>query len=260
VDPAVTVDEPTPGVRRLRIGNESRRGALSTDVLKALEAGVTDAPADTRCLVLAGSGNTFSAGYDLRAVSSPPDPEHADATIAPERVAILELLDRQPLPIVGAINGPAFGGGLELLLACDIRIAVPSASLAAPAGRVGLVYSPSGFERILAELPHAVASDLFLAGGELSAERAQALGVINQVVWPDQLERAAVAVAQRIAELSPVSVQGHRAALRALRSSARTLPTEDRTRLLQVREQALRGADFAEGVAAFRERRPPRFN
>ena len=255
----VVVDEPAPRVRRLRVSNPARRGALSEPVLSAFAAAVAETPPDTRCLVLTGTGTTFSAGYDLRALASPPDPGRADATIAPDRVEILALLEAQPLPVVAALNGPALGGGLELALACDVRLAVPDATLGAPAGRLGLVYSSGGLERVLGELPFAVAADVFLAGAAMSAERAHQLGLVNRIVAPDELSDAAVEVATQIADLAPLSVQANRAALRALRRARARLEPADREQLRQARQTAMSSADFAEGVAAFRERRPPRF-
>ena len=256
----VVVDVPAAGIRRIRIGNERHRGALSQEVLSALIEAVRGTPADARCLILTGTGQTFSAGYDLAALSSPPDPAHADATIAPDEVEVLTVLEHQPLPVVAALNGPAIGGGLELALACDLRIAVPSASLGAPAGRLGLVYSPGGLERICAEIPLAVACDLFLAGGTLSAERGHELGLINRLVDPSELVDAAVVIARAIVELAAPSVQANRQALRALRRTGGVLSTADRERLRHARELALCSRDFAEGVAAFRERRNPRFS
>lgn len=255
----VAVDSPAPAVRRLRIENPARRGALSREVLSGLIRGVAETPEDIRCLIVTGSGEIFSAGYDLRALASPPDPEHADATIAPDALEILTLLDRQPLPVVAALNGPAFGGGLELALACDLRIAVPDAALGAPAGRLGLVYSPGGLERICGEVPFAVASDLFLAGGSLTAQRAYDLGIVNRIVEPAALERSAIDAAARVAALAPLSVRANRRALRALRLTKATLDAGDRHELMRARDAGMASADFAEGVAAFRERRGPEF-
>ena len=257
--PDVTVDEPAAGVRRLRIGNARHRGALSVDLLAELERAILDVSAEVHCLLLTGSGETFSAGYDLRALGDPPDPAHAGATLAPDQLRVLELLDQQPLPIVTALNGPAIGGGLELALAGDIRLAVPSASLAAPTGRLGVVYSGGGLERLLAELPFAIGSELLLAGGALTAARAFALGLINRIVAADQLEKVSIQTAAQIAQLAPLSASAHRQALRALRRQGPRLPAPDRERLVAAREQALRSRDFAEGVRAFCEHRPPHF-
>lgn len=256
----VIADTPAPAVRRLRIDNPTRRGALSREVLDALERELAQSPEDVRCLVLTGSGTFFSAGYDLRALGTPPDPGEADATIAPDEVRILTLLEEQPLPVVAALNGPALGGGLELALACDIRLAVPDAALGAPAGRLGLVYSPGGLERVLAEVPFAVAADLFLAGGTLTVQRCHELGLITRIVAADELQEAAVAVAGCVAELAPLSVQANRRALRALRRSGQRLTEADRRQLQAARTEGMRSQDFAEGLAAFREHRPPRFD
>lgn len=255
----VTTDSPAPGVHRLRIGNERHRGALSTTVLAALEQAVIQTPPSARCLLLTGSGQTFSAGYDLAALTTPPDAAYANWAIAPDHVGLFQVLERQPLPVVAAVNGPALGGGLELMLACDLRIAVDSASLGAPAGRLGLVYSPSGIERLLAELPFAVASELFLAGVTLSAGRARELGLFSQIVEPDQLDQVSVEVACRVAELAPLSVRANRRALRAVRRRGSRLVAQERELLLSARAQGMRSTDFAEGVSAFRERRMPRF-
>lgn len=255
----VIADLPAPGVRRLRIEHPERRGALSRDVLSSLELALAQTPSDTRCLILTGTGETFCAGYDLRALGSPPDPAHADATIAPDAVEVLTALERQPLPVVAALNGPALGGGMELALACDIRLAVADAAMGAPAGRLGLVYSPGGLERIAAELPFAIAADLFVGGATLSAARCCELGLVSRIVEPDALQRAAVEAAVGITQLAPQSVQANRRALRALRRSGATFTDAARDRLEADRARGMRSEDFAEGVAAFRDHRPPRF-
>lgn len=257
---SVIVDHPARGIRRLRIGNERHRGALSEDVLGGLLDAIDSTPGDARCLILTGTGSTFSAGYDLAALGSPPDPVQADATIAPDHVEVLAHLDDQPLPVLAALNGPALGGGLELALACDLRIAVASACLGAPAGRLGLVYSPSGLERLVSEIPFAVASDMFLTGSNLTAERARELGLINLIVADAELDDVAVEEARKVIALAPASARINRESLRALRRTGGVFAAADRAALLAARQRAMRSRDFAEGLAAFREKRPPAFS
>jgi enoyl-CoA hydratase len=256
---SVEVDEPAAGVRRVRIVHPERRGALSHEVLEGLIGALGDTRDAARCLLLASSGPAFSAGYDIRALGDPIDVELAQRTIAPDRVELFDALEQQPLPVVAALNGPAFGGGLELALACDLRIAARSATLGAPAGKLGLVYSAGGLQRLARELPAGVMAELFLAGRTVSAERAHALGLVCQVVAEEELEAASVALAVEVASLSPESARAHRAALRALRGVSEQIGESAREELARARRAGLAGPEFAEGIAAFREHRPPRF-
>jgi enoyl-CoA hydratase len=255
----VEVDAPAAGVHRIRIVHPDHRGALSEEVLDGLIRALGAAPPGARCLLLASRGEAFSAGYDIRALGDPIDVDRAERTIAPDRVELFDLLERQPLPVVAALNGAAFGGGLELALACDLRIAARSATLGAPAGRLGLVYSPGGLERLARELPAGVMAELFLAAATVSAERAYALGLVCGVVADAELEDESIALAAQVAELAPASARAHRAALRALRAGGPEMSDEARAELRRARLAGLGSADFAEGIAAFREHRPPRF-
>ena len=257
---AVQIDVPAAGVQRIRLVNPTHRGALSEEVLDGLMGALGTVPGDARCLLLASCGDSFSAGYDIRALGNPPDPDLAQRTIGPDRVELFDALEDQPLPVVVALNGPAFGGGLELALACDLRIAAASATLGAPAGKLGLVYSPGGLERLARELPAGVLAEMFLAGETLSAERAYRLGLVCQVVASEELESESVALAARVAELAPHSARAHRLALRALRAAAAPMGAEARAQLERARLAGLASRDFAEGLTAFRERRAPRFS
>jgi enoyl-CoA hydratase/carnithine racemase len=250
----LVTERPAEGVTLLRIERPERRGALSEEILAALCRAFAET--EEGCIVLTGSGEIFSAGYDLSAIGDPIDPDVADATIAPEAVPALDELRACRVPVLAALNGPALGGGLELALGCDVRLAVPGAYLAAPAGTLGLVYSPGGLARLLGGLPAAAVAELFVLGRRIEAERAHALGVLTDLVAPEDLRGAALAAAREVLAQSPTAVRANARALRELRAG----PTpEVLERLAAIRREGMRAADFAEGVAAFRARRPPRW-
>jgi methylmalonyl-CoA decarboxylase len=251
----VLVEWPAPRVARLVLNDPGRRGALSPDLLGQLGAELERLDAD--CVIVTGQGEVFSSGYALDAIGDPLDPEQADRLIAPARVAALEAIAAHPVPVLAALNGPAIGGGLELALACDLRIAVPSAELAAPAGKLGLVYTEEGLARLLEGMPAAVVAELFLLASPLSAERAHALGVVNSLVEAADLESAAVRAALRCARLAPLAERGNVHILRALRAARPPLAAAERERLAALRRDGMRSRDFAEGVEAFKGRREP---
>jgi len=248
----LVIERPAEGVTVLRIERLARRGALSQVILDALERAFADATGG--CLVVTGTGEIFSAGYDLSVLGDPIDPAVADAAIAPESVPALDALRSCRVPVIAALNGPALGGGLELALGCDVRFAVPGAYLAAPAGRLGLVYSPGGLERVLTGLPAAAAAELFVLGRRLDAARAHALGVLTEVVSAEKLERAVLDAAVEVLAQAPDAVNANARALRELRAGASPAVREE---LAAVRRAGMRSAGFAEGVAAFRARREP---
>ena len=250
----LVVERPADGVTVLRIERPARRGALSEQILEALcraFAGATDG-----CIIVTGTGEIFSAGYDLSVIGDPVDPAAADAAIAPDAVPALDELRGCEVPVIAALNGPAIGGGLELALGCDVRFAAPGAYLAAPAGRLGLVYSPGGLERVLAGLPASAAAELFVLGRRLEAARAHALGVLTSVVAPEELMTTALDAAGEVLAQAPGAVRANARALRELRAGVSPAVREE---LAAARRAGMRSEDFAEGVAAFRSRREPRW-
>jgi enoyl-CoA hydratase/carnithine racemase len=249
------VEWPAPRVARLVLNDPARRGALSPELLGRLGEELERLDAD--CVIVTGRGQVFSSGYALDAVGDPLDPEAADRLIAPARVAALDAIAAHPVPVLAALNGPAIGGGLELALACDLRIAVPSAELAAPAGRLGLVYTEEGLARLLEGMPAAVVAELFLLAAPLSADRAHALGIVNTLVEPAELQSAAVRAALRCATLAPLAERGNVRVLRALRAARPPLAAAERERLAALRRDGMHSRDFAEGVEAFKRRREP---
>lgn len=252
------LDEPAAGVARLRISNPSRRGALDHELLDALAEAADEL--DARCLVLTGEGGVFSAGYDIGSFES----REAFATAAERLVAhpfhaAVEALERYRYPVVAAVNGHAIGGGLELALTCDIRVAARGAKLGMPPAKIGLIYSHTGVRKFLEACGPAHTAELFYLGRNVDAERAARIGLVNHVVDADALEPTVVSIAAEIAENSPLSVAGNKRIVRELRTHPGQLPPGLEQELVELRESCFRTEDFREGVEAFAAKRTPRW-
>jgi enoyl-CoA hydratase/carnithine racemase len=250
-------DEPADGVVRLRIANPERRGALDHEILDALAE--TVATLEARCLVITGSGGIFSAGYDLGNLGGRELDENAEKLVAHPFHAAIEALEAYRYPVVAQINGHAIGGGLELALTCDIRIAARGIQVGMPPAKLGLIYSHTGLRKFLDACGPANTAELFYVGRNVDAERGRAMGLLNQVVEPGDLDSTAVSLAAEIAANAPLSLAGNKRVLREIRSHAAALPAEVEHELIELRESCFRTDDFREGVSAFAEKRPPRW-
>lgn len=140
------VDEPAPGVARLTISNPDRRGALDHAILDAFAA--TMPRLDARCVIVTGEEDTFSAGYDLGGLPDEVLPEEADRLVAHPFGAAIDAVEAYPYPTLASLNGHTIGGGLELALACDLRIAAATIALGMPPAKLGLVYSHTGIREV----------------------------------------------------------------------------------------------------------------
>jgi enoyl-CoA hydratase/carnithine racemase len=247
------LDEPAEGVARLTIVNPERRGALDHEILDAL-AGHARA-LDARCLIIRGSGDVFSAGYDIGNLEGQSFEESAERLVAHPFQDALDALDAYPYPAVAELNGHAIGGGLELALTCDIRVAALGIKVGMPPARLGLIYSHTGLRRFIDVCGPANTAELFYRGRNVSSERADRMGLVNEVVEGDELGRHVLGLAAEIAANAPLSLAGNKRVIRALRSQP--LPEEVERELVELRESCFRSEDFREGVRAFAEKRRP---
>jgi enoyl-CoA hydratase/carnithine racemase len=247
------LDHPAPHVARLTISNPAKRNALDREILDALAG--TLPGLDARCVLLTGAGSVFSAGYDIGDLAPERLAEEAAALVAHPFEAALEALDAVPVPVVAALNGHAIGGGLELALACDLRVAAAGARMGMPPGRLGLVYSHTGLRRFLDAVGAARTRELFLTAKLVDAETAQQWGLVNEVVAPADLADRGVTLAAEVAALAPLSQRGNKRVLRELLDAS--LDERVLRELQTLRESAFRSEDFAEGVRAFVEKRDP---
>ena len=248
------VDE---GVATLTLDRADALNALTVQLKRDLLAAFRAAGRDraVRAVILTGSGRAFCAGQDLR--------ERLEPEAAPLEVELRErynpivmAMRDLPKPIVGAINGVAAGAGASLALACDLRIAADTATFALAFGRVGLV-PDSGATWLLPRLVGpALAAEMALANRTLSAADAERAGLVSRVVPAADLPAAARELALQIAAGAPLAVALTKRALwRALESRfAETLEYE-----ADAQGVAGRTADHREGVAAFLQKRQPRF-
>ncbi len=253
----LVLDRPAAGVVRLRIDHGSRRGALDHEILDALGESIDGL--DARALILTGTGPVFSAGYDLGDLAGQDFERDAEALVAHPFHAAIEALEAFPRPVIAALNGYAIGGGLELALTCDLRIAARGIKVGMPPAKLGLVYSHTGLRRFLELCGPEHTAELFYVGRYVDAERAREMGLVGRVVEPEQLDAAALEVAAEIAANAPLSVEHNKRIVRTLRAHEGALPADVERELVALREACFRTEDFREGVSAFGERRQPRW-
>ena len=258
----IALSWPNEQVAMAMLNRPDRLNSMTTRMFHELEelALALNEDDDVRVLVLAGAGKTFCAGYDLD------DAEELSSLSA------MGMLDRQELaarglaairalriPVIAAIDGAAAGGGLSLALAADIRIGTPRARFNAAFVRIGLSAGDLGASWMLTRIVGpGLAAELAYTGRFLEAEEAEHLGVLNKVVPTETLMEEALAMAGAICANSPAGVQLSKRALQAnmeVSSYAAALELENRGQALLTR-----GSDMPEALAAFREKRRPRFS
>ena len=249
------LDEPADGVARLTIANPERRGALDHEILDALAGHARTL--DARCLVIRGSGDVFSAGYDIGNLSEQEFEESAEKLVAHPFHDALEALEAYRYPVIAEINGHAIGGGLELALTCDIRIAASGVKMGMPPAKLGLIYSHTGLAKFIDICGPANTAELFFVGRNVDSERAHEMGLVNEVIDPDRLPERVLDMAGEIASNAPLSLAGNKRLLRELR--ALRLPAELESELVELRESCFASEDFREGVQAFAEKRKPQW-
>jgi len=252
------LDSPAEAVARLRISNPERRNALDHEILDAIAETLPrlDQGIATRCLLITGAPPVFSAGYDIAAIPNETFERDAEALVAHPFHAAMEALGNHPWPTIAAINGACVGGGLELAVTCDLRIAAAGAKLGMPPVKLGLVYSHTGLRKFINTVGLARTKELFLTGRNFEAERAAEIGLIHEVVAAEALEEVSLALAAEIAANAPLSMRGNKSAIDLLAASP-ILSEQQETSLIALRESCFSSADFREGIEAFAEKRKP---
>ncbi len=244
-------------IERWTILGEPRRNSLTVALLHELTEHQARAAADRalRVVIVTGAGEkAFCAGADLK--------ERArmdEGTVAGFHKAIRAAFDgfeALPQPVIAAVNGVALGGGLELALACDLRIAAEGAEVALPEVGLGIIPGAGGTQRLPRVIGVARAKELILTARRVSAHEALAMGLVGQVVPAADLAAAALALAERVSRNAPISLrQAKRAIDRGL-----SLPLHEALDLENRLYQAcIPTADRREALQAFAEKRAPVF-
>jgi enoyl-CoA hydratase/carnithine racemase len=254
------LDRPAEAVARLRISNPERRNALDHEILDAIAEVLPglDHGIETRCVLIGGTPPVFSAGYDIAGIAAETFERDAEALVAHPFHAAMEAISKHPWPTLAAINGHCLGGGLELAITCDLRICAAGAELGMPPAKLGLIYGHTGLRKFLDTVGLARTKELFLTGRNLDAARAERIGLVNEVVEDERLERAAVELAAAIAANAPLSMRGNKHAIDLLNSSP-VLSDQQEAGLIALRESCFSSEDFREGIGAFAEKRRPRW-
>jgi enoyl-CoA hydratase len=226
------------------IDRPHRRNALDHATLDALATTLDSTTSEVRALVVTGAGGHFCAGADLGGVE--------DNRFVELLKRVLVRLGEAPYVTIAAVDGAALGAGTQLAVACDLRVATPGASFGIPAGKLGLAVDTWTVDRLTQLAGHGPARAMLLAAEVLTGEEAHGLGLVQRL---GDLA-AALAWAESIAVLAPLTIQAHKAAL--LSAGGRGGP-QARAAAETARERAWRSDDLQEGLAAFRERRSPVF-
>ena len=242
------------GLALVTLHRPAKRNAVNPQLAQEFEALVKELEADkdVHAVILTGAGEVFCAGADLREVAE----GRLDDCFRPRSGFAGFVNAERSKPWLAAVNGPAFAGGCEIALACEVIIAAPGAAFALPEVRRGLIASAGGLYRLPRVLPRPVALELILTGQPLSADRALALGMINRIVPREQLIEVAVETARAIASNAPLAV---RESLRLARLASGYDDDGLRSAAEEAQATLQRSADYREGALAFVEKRDPRW-
>jgi enoyl-CoA hydratase len=239
------------------INRPDRRNALNGDLCTELRDHLV-ASSDLRAIVITGAGSAFCAGADLVTRFAPTE-SSTHGPVDTFRPAFEELLDAivtHPSPVIAAVNGPAMGAGMQLAVACDLRVASPGARFAIPVGRLGVHLSPRNIWRLAMLAGQGAARDFLLAGRVVDAEEARDLGIVQRIDG-DALD-AALTMAGDIAASAPLAIRGHKRALNLV-AEAQWLSEDARAEVAVLEAAAFASEDLQEGMAAFAEKRTPNF-
>ncbi len=241
-------------VAEIVLRQPERRNAISADMWRRIsEIATGDALRGMRCVVIRGEGDCFSAGADITGFEA-----GRGAGNAQDYDDLVEATARHvealSMPVIAAISGHCIGAGASLACACDLRVAEASAYFAVPAARLGLGYDPRGISRFRRVFGDNATRQILFTAARLPAPRACELGAVAVLAEDGKARDDALALASRIAANAPLTLSAAKFVLREMAQGY-----EPSVAALAETAKADHSADYAEGRAAFSEKRPPRF-
>jgi len=273
------VDEPAAGVVRFTISNPAKRNALDHPILDAItatlgelalppegggqemggQAGGATPGSGAMCVVLTGANGMFSAGYDISEIPEQEFEERAQRLVAHPFTEAIDALEGFPYPTLAALPGHTIGGGLELALACDLRVAQEGVLLGMPPAKLGLVYSHTGIRRFIDAIGVPRTRELFLLGRYIDAPTALAWGLVNRVVGAAELDAVTLELGAELAGNAPLAQRGNKRVIAALLGAEGELASDVEEELIALRRASFASQDMREGMRAFAEKRAPRW-
>jgi enoyl-CoA hydratase/carnithine racemase len=264
------LDRPLPAIARLTISNPAKRNALDHPILDAITATLrelTAAAGEVRCVVLTGAHGMFSAGYDIGEIPDAEGDGDADAEmeylrrserlVAHPFTEAIEAIEAFPYPTLASLPGHTIGGGLELSLSCDLRVAAAGIKLGMPPAKLGLVYSHTGLRRFIDAIGVPRTRELFLLGRYIDADTALDWGLVNRVAATRELGSLTQELAEELAGNAPLAQRGNKRVITELLRAQGTLPEAIERELIDLRQASFASRDMREGMRAFAEKRPP---
>jgi len=243
-------------VRIVTMDHTERRNALGIAMADELRDAIETTTARAVILRAQSGVTTWSAGHDINDL--PTDGRDPLAWTSPIE-HLVRAVQRAPFPVIAAVEGGAWGAACNLVFACDLVVATRTASFAITPAKLGVPYHIEGVAQFLSAVPTNIAREMFFTARPLAADSPHLSGTVNHLVDdPAALGDEALALAQRIASLAPLSIHSVKAEINAL-VDARPLTSDQFEYLTSIRRAAWRSADFQEGLAAFRERRDAQF-
>jgi enoyl-CoA hydratase/carnithine racemase len=254
----VRISEPEPGIWVLRLNRPEAMNAWHGDMRAELAAAMNEvSTSSARVVIVRGDAKAFSAGEDVRGMAGlTQGGSRRFRAVARQIHSAFDLIEASEAPFIAAIEGVAAGGGMELALSCDFRVAGRSARLGLPESNVGLIPGSGGCSRLVRCVGPARAKQIVMLEGVMQAERAHALGLVTELVDDGQVMPAAMEMARKLAAKAPLAIGMAKLVI----NTCADVDLETGRRLERIGQSVLKqSADHAEGARSFIEKRKPQW-